>query len=194
MIPDTVNDKTREELISELGALRAKQSVLQMDRPAAAADAHAGPSYVRNLETERSGRVEADRLGRIKDEFLANLSHEIESSSDPDLSGVNVLVVDDDIDALQLVKHVLENRGAHVTNCSSAEECLGVFPGSKPQVLIVDIGMPVMDGYSLIRQIRTLPVDKGGKIPAHCIDGVCPVGRPAASDAGGVRYARGQAG
>src|SRR4029450_9905766 len=72
---------------------------------------------------------------------------------DPDLSGVDVLVVDDDVDALQLVKQVLGKCGARVTNCSSAEKCLDVLPGSKARVLIADIGMPGMDGYSLIRQI-----------------------------------------
>jgi len=93
-------------------------------------------------------------------------AREIEFSVDPDLSGVHTLVVDDDVDALHLVKHVLENCGAQATNCSSGTECLEILRRSKPGVLIVDIGMPAMDGYSLIQQIRALPADEGGEIPA----------------------------
>jgi signal transduction histidine kinase/ActR/RegA family two-component response regulator len=93
-------------------------------------------------------------------------AREIEPSPDPDLSDVDVLVVDDDVDALQLVKHVLEKCGAKVTSCSSAEECLGILAESKTGVLIADIGMPGMDGYSLIRQIRALPADQRGQTPA----------------------------
>ena len=93
-------------------------------------------------------------------------AREIEFSADPDLSGFDALVVDDDVDALHLVKHVLENCGAHATNCASGTECLEILRRSKPTVLIVDIGMPGMDGYSLIREIRALPTEEGGEIPA----------------------------
>jgi signal transduction histidine kinase/ActR/RegA family two-component response regulator len=93
-------------------------------------------------------------------------AREIEFSPDPDLSGVDVLVVDDDADALQLMKHVLENRGAHVTRCSSGLECLEILRGSQPGVLIADIGMPGMDGYSLIQRVRALTSGEGGATPA----------------------------
>jgi CheY-like chemotaxis protein len=93
-------------------------------------------------------------------------ARETEFSPDPDLSGVEVLIVDDDVDTLQLVKRVLENCGGHVTRCSSGAECLENLHRSKRSVLIADIGMPGMDGYSLIRQIRALPADAGGGTPA----------------------------
>jgi signal transduction histidine kinase/ActR/RegA family two-component response regulator len=93
-------------------------------------------------------------------------AREVEISSDPDLSGVEVLLVDNDADALHLVKRVLETRGANVTRCSSGAECLNVLRRSKPNVIVADIGMPDMDGYSLMRHIRALPADHGKETPA----------------------------
>jgi CheY-like chemotaxis protein len=84
----------------------------------------------------------------------------------PDLSGVHVMVVDDDKDALELVKRVMENCSARVTVCESGVECLKGIAVSHPGVLISDIGMPGMDGYALIRAVRALPADGGGNTPA----------------------------
>src|SRR5579863_10089754 len=75
--PHTFDDKATQEFITELRENYARQGIIQADRPAGAADSQGSPSPVQDLETERSRRVEAERLGRIKDEFLANLSHEI---------------------------------------------------------------------------------------------------------------------
>jgi signal transduction histidine kinase/ActR/RegA family two-component response regulator len=86
--------------------------------------------------------------------------------SSPDLAGINVMVVDDDLDALELVKCVLEGCKARVTGCSSAAQCLDLLPESRPDVLITDIGMPHEDGYSLVRSLRALPKEKGGETPA----------------------------
>jgi signal transduction histidine kinase/CheY-like chemotaxis protein len=93
---------------------------------------------------------------------------EIETAfvSSPDLAGISVMVVDDDLDALELVKRVLESCKARVTGCSSAEQCLKVLPTSRPHVLITDIGMPHEDGYSLVRSLRALPREQGGETPA----------------------------
>jgi signal transduction histidine kinase/ActR/RegA family two-component response regulator len=86
--------------------------------------------------------------------------------SSPDLDGIKVMVVDDDVDALQLVKRVLEGCKARVTSCSSAAQCLEAVSDSRPDVLITDIGMPNADGYSLVRSLRALPREKGGETPA----------------------------
>ena len=91
---------------------------------------------------------------------------DVEFMADPDLSGITVLVVDDDVDTLELVKLVLGKCGATVMTCSSAAECLKRLPERRPDVLITDIGMPEMDGYSLIKQVRTLPPEQGGQTPA----------------------------
>ena len=84
----------------------------------------------------------------------------------PGLEGVRVLVVDDDLDALDLATAILTAARAEVRTCQSAAEALGVFRDWRPDVLIADIEMPVEDGLSLIRKIRALEPAEGGKVPA----------------------------
>ncbi|MDZ8225967.1 PAS domain S-box protein [Nostoc sp. ChiVER01] len=73
-----------------------------------------------------------------------------------DLTGINVLVVDDDTDTRELTAFVLEQYGAIVTAVSSATEAFLVLTQSKPDVLLSDIGMPDVDGYMLIQYVRSL--------------------------------------
>ncbi|WP_228038907.1 hybrid sensor histidine kinase/response regulator [Nostoc sp. LEGE 12450] len=82
------------------------------------------------------------------------------------LSGIRVLVVDDDTDSRDFVAFVLEQDGAFVIAVSSAYEALQTLAEIKPDVLVSDIGMPEMDGYMLIHQVRTLIPEQGGRIPA----------------------------
>src|SRR5215216_3051167 len=82
------------------------------------------------------------------------------------LEGLRVLVVDDEIDARSLLSAMLERCGAQVVAVSSAREGLESVESWKPDVLIADIGMPVEDGYGLIKQIRALPKERGGHTPA----------------------------
>jgi CheY-like chemotaxis protein len=83
-----------------------------------------------------------------------------------DLNGVEILVVDDDIDAREFVTFLLEQYGARVRAVSSASEALTALTQSLPDVLLSDIGMPDVDGYMLMQQVRTLPPEQGGQIPA----------------------------
>lgn len=82
------------------------------------------------------------------------------------LSGLRVLVVDDEIDARLLLSAMLERCGAQVVAVSSAREGLESVESWKPDVLIADIGMPVEDGYGLIKKVRALPKERGGQTPA----------------------------
>ena len=82
------------------------------------------------------------------------------------LDGLNVLVVDDDPDALDLLATVLETCSARVSCATSAGDALASMLQHKPDVLISDIGMPGEDGYSLIRRVRSLSQQQGGSIPA----------------------------
>jgi PAS domain S-box-containing protein len=82
------------------------------------------------------------------------------------LRGVKVLVVDDEQDARDLIKRVLEDCQAEVLTAASAAEALAVLAEQKPDVLLSDIGMPVMDGYDLLRQVRSMAPQSGGRIPA----------------------------
>jgi PAS domain S-box-containing protein len=72
----------------------------------------------------------------------------------PKLDGVRALVVDDESDALELIRQVLEKQGAAVTTARSGEEALRLLETSAPDVLVSDIGMPAMDGYQFMRRLR----------------------------------------
>lgn len=76
----------------------------------------------------------------------------------PRLDGVRVLAVDDDDDALRMVREILETTGAQVATARSAAEALDTLHRSEQDVLIADIGMPVMDGFDLIRHVRASPL------------------------------------
>jgi PAS domain S-box-containing protein len=91
--------------------------------------------------------------------------------TDPELNlkGIRVLVVDDEADARETLREILEHCNAEVLTAGSAEEALEVLPRWRPDVLLSDIGMPEEDGYSLIRRIRELPMEKGGHTPAAAL-------------------------
>jgi signal transduction histidine kinase/ActR/RegA family two-component response regulator len=85
------------------------------------------------------------------------------------LDGVTVLVVDDEPDARELVKRVLEECNAFVKAAASAEEALHLLRSDLPKVLVSDIGMPDVDGYEFIRRVRSLPEEEGGTVPAAAL-------------------------
>ena len=83
-----------------------------------------------------------------------------------ELAGLRVLIVDDEPDVRELLIAVLEGCRAEVFAASNAQDALALLQQQRPEVLISDIGMPGEDGYALIRQVRALPPEAGGKIPA----------------------------
>jgi PAS domain S-box-containing protein len=87
----------------------------------------------------------------------------------PDLTGVRVLVVDDEQDTRELLRALLEERGAVVTSASTAAEALAQLEHAPPDLLVSDIGMPDTDGYTFIRQVRALPPARGGQVPAAAL-------------------------
>lgn len=82
------------------------------------------------------------------------------------LSGLRVLVCEDDADSRDLLQEVLSNEGATVRLAAEAAEALDHLRDFRPDVLVSDIGLPVVDGYALIRQIRQLDDEHGGCTPA----------------------------
>jgi len=82
------------------------------------------------------------------------------------LAGLKVLVVDDEPGARALVKRLLEDCEAAVQTAASVEEAVTLLLSEPPDVLVSDIGMPGEDGYSLIKRVRALGPDRGGKVPA----------------------------
>ncbi|MBA3458845.1 MAG: response regulator [Deltaproteobacteria bacterium] len=83
-----------------------------------------------------------------------------------DLSGMAILVVDDEPDARELVRSVLADNGADVVTASSADEALATVRERRLDLILSDIGMPERDGYQLVRAVRALPEAAGGKTPA----------------------------
>jgi len=84
----------------------------------------------------------------------------------PMLHDITVLVVDDDAEAREIVELMLQTRGARVIACASATEALEVVTAYPPDVLISDIAMPGRDGLELIRRVRELRPQQGGRVPA----------------------------
>ncbi len=84
----------------------------------------------------------------------------------PALNKLRVLVVDDNADTLELVSFILEEYGTEVITAASAIEAIAAIAQFNPNILISDIAMPGIDGYSLIRKVRTLSSERGGQIPA----------------------------
>jgi CheY-like chemotaxis protein/two-component sensor histidine kinase len=105
--------------------------------------------------------VEAD-VPRERSPKEAEAARKVLSS----LSGVRVLVVDDEVDARELVKVTLTRYGATVAAAASVQEALAMHDEFAPSAVVADIGMPGEDGYCLIRRLRSLPDERGGRVPA----------------------------
>jgi PAS domain S-box len=138
-----------------------------------------GLSIVKNIVELHGGSVIARSNGKNQgSEFLVTLpvhAVKIRPTLPPDidfesshkvLEGVRALVVEDQVDALNLIAKVLSRAGAEVFTASNATDALQIVIRQKPNLLISDIGMPEQDGYYLIQMVRKLPAEHGGNIPA----------------------------
>ena len=86
--------------------------------------------------------------------------------SAPSLAGLHILVVDDEADSRELLALVLERCGGRVTSVGSSQEGLAALAASRPDVVVTDIEMPQQNGYDFIRELRSLPAERGGQVPA----------------------------
>ncbi len=94
----------------------------------------------------------------------------------PDVSGVRVMVVDDDADARELIAAALGYYGADVTTVGSVADAMALLPESQPDVLVSDIAMHGEDGYSLIQRVRALPKDLRPDVPAIALTAYASTG------------------
>jgi CheY-like chemotaxis protein len=141
-----------------------------------------GLSIVKNLVELHGGDVRADSPGEGKGATftIALPSSHIDALPEPEpasvaahdaletlsLHGIRMLVVEDEADTREFLQRLLESRGATVVTVASAPEALTQFPEVRPELLISDIGLPGVDGYDLMQQIRQKDVGDGGGIPA----------------------------
>ncbi|WP_448266609.1 ATP-binding protein [Nostoc sp. DSM 114159] len=141
-----------------------------------------GLAIVRHLTELHGGTIQAESLGEgqgaifrvrlplIKKDLTAKPNIDVAalnpSLSTEILAGIQILVVDDDDDTRDFHTFVLEQAGAMVTAVTSAKEALQILAESEPDMLLSDIGMPEMDGYMLMRQVRALQANQAKQIPA----------------------------
>ncbi|MEH2265935.1 ATP-binding protein [Nostoc sp.] len=130
---------------------------------------HGGTIWAESLG-EGQGAIFTVRLPLIKKELAPKEQIDIDrlndSSTTEILTGIEILVVDDDDDTREFHSFVLEQEGARVIAVVSAKEALQVLAESEPDILLSDIGMPETDGYMLIRQVRALQAKQAKQIPA----------------------------
>jgi PAS domain S-box-containing protein len=142
-----------------------------------------GLAIVRHLVELHGGTVKADSLGhgmgatftvrlpllRSEKDRKMRKWGEIDSLPTAPLqpfTQLRILIVDDEVDMRDLLRFILEEQGATVIVAASATEALQHLSESVPDILISDIGMPEMDGYALIKKIRTTLNQSGKMLPA----------------------------
>jgi PAS domain S-box-containing protein len=153
-----------------------------------------GLSLVRHLVELHGGEVrgESEGLGRGA-RFVVSLPAAADDvvADEPtiqplsSLAGLRVLVVDDDAEVCRLVRRILELHGAEVYTAGSTAEALESIQAARPDVLVADLGMPWQDGYQLVRTVRALEQERGGKTPAAALSALArPEDRVRALSAG----------
>jgi PAS domain S-box-containing protein len=136
-----------------------------------------GLAIVRHLVELHGGTISADSAGEgqgasftVRLPLMASQPQPslipVETERPANLNGLKILIVDDETDTREFITFLLEQAGAHVTAVTSASEGLAALTQFKPDLLLSDIGMPELDGYWLLRQVRSLPPHQGGTIPA----------------------------
>jgi signal transduction histidine kinase len=145
-----------------------------------------GLSIVRHLIELHGGAVEVESEGEGRGAaFTVRLPLRAELSEDSPLertgvgqsvfnaptllTGLRVLVVEDEADTRDLLVVSLQQCGAEVAAFGSVPEALAWFDHSVPDVLLSDIGVPIEDGYSLIRKVRSRLPALGGNVPAAAL-------------------------
>ena len=134
---------------------------------------HGGTITAGNAEPSGAGAVFTIRLPRQQAPVAASdatIDRDASWNGDaPSLDGVHVLIIEDDADARELLKTILQRCHANVTVSANVAEGIAAFAARRPDVIVSDIEMPEEDGYSFIRRIRALAPDQGRDVPAAAL-------------------------
>lgn len=141
-----------------------------------------GLAIVRHLVELQGGEVRAESEGEGKgatftvsfpvlplriEQDACDAEHKVDGvQTKVSLDGLRIMAIDDEPDTLEMIRAVLERCRAQVRTATSALDGLQQLAEWRPDVLLADIGMPVRDGYWLIRQVRQLAPERGGRVPA----------------------------
>jgi len=106
----------------------------------------------------------------------------------PRLDGVRVLLIEGAPQVREVVADVLGQCGAHVTAVESAGAGLATLKQEKPDALVSSLSLPDKDGYWLIREVRKLPPDQGGDVPAAAFTGLTTAEDRVAALQAGFQY------
>lgn len=87
------------------------------------------------------------------------------------LAGLRVFVVDDDEDIRRALSAVLESEGATVTTFASSAAALSHLDQQRPDVMLVDLSMPIVNGFEFVQQLRLRSPERGGRVPAAALTG-----------------------
>ena len=124
-----------------------------------------GPGRGATFVVELPARSAVPAVGRSPARATAQLGPLL-AATGPRIDGLRLLVVDDEQDALALVGEVLREHGAEVHVATSADEAFVKVRAVRPDVIVSDVGMPQVDGYTFIRKVRALAPEDGGRTPA----------------------------
>jgi len=109
-------------------------------------------------------------------------------SGTPRLDGVRVLLIEGAPQVREVVADVLGQFGAHVTAVDSAVAGLAILKRERPDALVSSLSLPDKDGYWLIREVRKLPPDQGGDVPAAAFTGLTTAEDRVATLEAGFQY------